>query len=175
MKRLLLLRHAKSLRDESLSDKARPLNARGRCDAPKMGRYMRAERYIPDRILCSSAKRTAETWKLLAPELETAPQAKFLDTLYLAPAGAIMRIIREEGGDASALLVIAHNPGLEDAARDLTAKPSSAEQREMLGRLENKFPTGALAVLEFEVESWTEVAEGAGRLVDFARPKHIPS
>jgi len=175
MKRLLLLRHAKSLRDESLSDKARPLNARGRTDAPKMGRYMRAKGYLPDRILCSSAKRTAETWKLLAPELATAPQAKFLDALYLASAGTIMRVIREEGNDASALLVVAHNPGLEDAARSLAGNPSSAEQREFLDHLESKFPTGALAVVQFEIEMWTEIAEGSGRLVDFVRPKHIPS
>ncbi len=174
MKRLFLLRHAKSLRDESLNDRDRPLNARGRADATKMGSYMRRKRYLPDRVLCSSAKRTAETWTTLAPELRTTPQVKFLDTLYLAAAGSIMRVIRQEGEDASALLLIGHNPGLEDAARDLAVEPSSAKQREFLAAIEIKFPTGALAVLQFDVEAWREIADGTGTLVDFARPKHVP-
>jgi phosphohistidine phosphatase len=174
MKRLYLLRHTKSLRDESLNDTDRPLNARGRADAPKMGSYMRRKRYLFDRVLCSSAKRTAETWTMLAPELRTTPQVKFLDALYLAPAGSIMRVIRQEAEDASALLVVGHNPGLEDAARDLIAEPTSAKQREFLDAIENKFPTGALAVVQFDVEAWPEIADGTGTLIEFARPKDLP-
>jgi phosphohistidine phosphatase len=174
MKRLFLLRHAKSLRDESMNDKDRPLNARGRADAPTMGAYMHKQRYIPDRVLCSSAKRTVETWMMLAPELETAPQPTLLDSLYLAASGSIVRIIRQDGREATALLVIGHNPGLEDAARKLIANPLSVKERELVGEIETKFPTGALAVLEFDIQAWSEVAEGAGKLVDFARPKHLP-
>jgi phosphohistidine phosphatase len=174
MKRLFLLRHAKSLRDESMNDKDRPLNPRGRADAPTMGAYMHKERYIPDRVLCSSAKRTVETWTMLGPELDTVPQPNLLDSLYLAASGSILKIIRQEGREAAALLVIGHNPGLEDAARKLTAKPSSAKERELVAEIETKFPTGALAVLEFEISAWPEMTEGAGKLVDFARPKHLP-
>jgi phosphohistidine phosphatase len=173
MKRLFLLRHAKSQRDEAKNDKDRSLNARGRGDAPKMGSYMQLNGYLPDRVLCSSAKRTAETWTLLAPELKPAPPIKFLDALYLAPAGSIVRVIREEGEKSSALLVIGHNPGLEDAARDLAAKPSSAMQKELLARLEDKFPTGALVVLQFEINAWPDMREGSGKLVAFARPKDV--
>lgn len=174
MKRLFLLRHAKSLRDASMNDKDRPLNERGRADAPKMGAYMHKEHYVPDRVLCSSAKRTVETWMMLAPELPAAPQPNLLDSLYLAQSGLIVRIIRQEGRDAAALLVIGHNPGLEDAARKLAARPSSAKGRELAAEIENKFPTGALAILEFEIDAWTALTEGAGKLVDFARPKHLP-
>lgn len=174
MKRLFLLRHAKSVRDGSQNDRDRPLNARGRADAPRMGGYMQRKRYIPDRVLCSSAQRTAETWTMLASEFSPLPQVKFLDSLYLATAGSIVRTIRQEADDASALLVIGHNPGLEDAARDLAAEPASAQERQFLDTLENKFPTGALAVLRFDVRTWPEISEGSGTLIDFVRPKHLP-
>ncbi len=85
MKRLLLLRHAKAVAGSSKGgDHARPLNDRGRTDAPRIAIAMQHNNYIPDRVLCSTAARTVETWAHVAPELDVEPEVSLLDTLYLA-------------------------------------------------------------------------------------------
>jgi len=171
MKRLLLLRHAKSLHDDAVRDKDRPLNGRGRTDAPRMGGYMHHNRYLPQLVLCSTSKRTVETWNLLGPELDAATQVDFVDALYLAQTRTIERLIRAANNEISTLLVIGHNPGLEECAQALAQKPAGDEERELVAALHDKFPTCALAVLDFDVSDWN-TAE-SGRLIDFARPKDL--
>ena len=171
MKRLLLLRHAKSLRDESLKDKDRPLNPRGRSDAPRMGSYMHHKRYLPQLVLCSTAKRTVETWEFLGPELDASTQVRFTEALYLASAPMIGNLVRAVDNDVSTLLVIGHNPGLEQCAQMLAREPAIDEERQFTTALREKFPTCALAVLDFDVSNWDEATSGA--LTDFARPKDI--
>jgi phosphohistidine phosphatase len=173
MMRLLLLRHAKSLQDETLKDRDRPLNARGRSDAPRMGGYMHHKRYLPRLVLCSPAKRTVETWEFVSPELDGVPDVRFHDALYLAPAAIIEKLVRSVTPDIQTLLVIAHNPGMEDFARALIRPPQSAGEKKFGAELRDKFPTCALAVLEFEVDSWSAIAKGTGTLADFARPKTL--
>jgi phosphohistidine phosphatase len=171
--RLLLLRHAKSLQDATLKDKDRPLNSRGRGDAPRMGSYMHHRRYLPELVLCSPAKRTLETWELVSPELEGMPDVRFQDALYLAPAAAIEKMVRAVAADIQTLLVIGHNPGLEDFARSLIRTPESAPEKKCGDDLRHKFPTGALAVLEFETDAWSVLAKSSGTFADFARPKAL--
>lgn len=172
MKRLMLLRHAKSLRDESKKDKDRPLNDRGRADAPRMGSYMHHMHYAPDLVLCSSSRRTRETWALVAAELDGAPGVRFEDALYLASSKAIQKIVA--AADAAAcLLVIGHNPGTEECARVLAREPHDKRERKLLAELGEKFPTGALAVFEFDVSSWKEIEAGKGALIDFVVPKGL--
>jgi len=173
MKRLVLLRHAKSQRDEATKDKDRPLNERGRGDAPRMGSYMHHKSYLPQLVLCSPAKRTVETWELLAPELGVETEVRFPDPLYLASAAAIGKLVKAVGSEVSLLVVIGHNPGLEDFAHALARKPESAKERKLDAEIRAKFPTGALAVLDFQVNAWSEIAPGDGELVDFARPKGL--
>jgi phosphohistidine phosphatase len=173
MRRLLLLRHAKSLRDDALSDKDRPLAARGRSDSPRMGSYMHHKRYLPQLVLCSTAKRTVETWELLGPELDASTQARFPDALYLASASMIESLIRAAGIDVSALLVIGHNPGLEECARMFARESPADEERRLGAALKDKFPTCALAVLDFDIDDWNDAAARSGKLVDFARPKDL--
>jgi phosphohistidine phosphatase len=173
MKRLVLLRHAKSLQDTSVKDKERPLNDRGRNDAPRMGVYMHHRRYIPQLVLCSPSKRTAETWELLAPELDASPDVRFVEALYLAPAPTIAKLVRAVAPGVQTLLVIGHNPGLEDCAQAFARKPVTGEERKRDAALRTKFPTCALAVLDFDVESWPEAAAGSGILADFERPKGL--
>ncbi len=173
MKRLLLLRHAKSLRDEAMTDRKRPLNARGRDDAPRMGSYMHHRRYLPELVLCSPARRTVETWELIAPELVEAAETRFADALYMAPAATIAKLVLAADDSISVLLVIGHNPGLEECALTLTRAPATEEERKSLAALRAKFPTCALAVLDFDVSAWGEVKPASGALVDFARPKDL--
>ncbi len=172
MKRLLLLRHAKTVTGSQKSgDLARPLNERGRADAPRMGIALQHKRYLPGLVLCSTAKRTVETWEHVTPELDGAPEVKFLDELYLASGKTIANIVRDSGGAADTVLVIGHNPGLEECAQALSRKPRSERERECVDTLAEKFPTCAVAVLDFDVGSWREIASGTGVLVDFIRPK----
>lgn len=174
MKRLLLLRHAKAIPGTTKSgDHGRPLNERGRIDAPRMGIAMQHKRYLPDRVLCSTAQRTLETWEHVAPELDDKPEVSFADELYLAPWKLIANMVRALPKSVNVVLVIGHNPGLEECARALARKPRSDDEREKLDALTEKFPTAALAVLDFEGDGWSEVVSDAGVLVDFLRPRGL--
>jgi phosphohistidine phosphatase len=173
MKRLLLLRHAKSLADGTMTDKLRPLNARGRSDAPRMGIYMHHERYAPQLVLCSPARRTIETWELLGPELDAPMETRYPEALYLAASTGIQKLVRATADNVSALLVIGHNPGLEECAQALARHPASEQERELGATLQGKFPTCALAALEFDVSTWAELAPASGTLVDFVRPRDL--
>jgi phosphohistidine phosphatase len=167
--RLLLLRHAKSSRDDpSLDDVERPLNARGRRDAPAMAAFMAAEGYVPDVVLCSSAVRTRETLELLAQTLEL-PTVRYDRRLYLAEPETILARIARSGGAARQLMVVGHNPGLHALALDLVGKGP----RKDLERLATKFPTCALAVIDLPAADWRTLSPRSGRLVHFAVPRDL--
>jgi phosphohistidine phosphatase len=168
MKRLLLLRHAKSDRNAGLEDFERPLNARGRKAAPKMAEAMLARAYVPDRALVSPAERTRETWRLMAPLFdESRVDTQFIDQLYLASANHILGVIRQLAPEVQTPLVIGHNPGIEDLAARLPAKEQSPKGEEALERIKRKYPTCALTVLTFPIESWDDLSPGMGTLVEF--------
>ena len=169
MKTLLLLRHAKSSWSEPLDDHDRPLSGRGRRAARAMGELLADRALQPDRVLLSTSRRTSETWGLMAPLLGR-PTEVASQGLYLAPAGQLLQAVREAPGAAEVLLLIGHNPGIEDLARSL----AGGGDPEGLRRLHKKFPTGALAVLDFPSEAWSDVAPGSGELVSFVRPKDLP-
>lgn len=171
MHRLLLLRHAKS--DWSTSgqpDRARPLNARGEAAARLMGGYMAHHRLIPDRVLCSPSQRTRETWDVVSSQWEDAAvDVVWEDGLYVAPAQTILSIIQSQDDSPRTLLVIGHNPGLQEAA-DLLIAAGDVTLRE---RLREKFPTSALAVIDFAVDRWSRVHERSGRLDRYVTPRSI--
>lgn len=174
MKRLLLLRHAKAVPGTTKSgDHGRPLNERGRADAPRMGVAMQHRRYLPDQVLCSTSKRTLETWEHVAPELDGKPEVSFSDELYLAPWKLIAGAVRSLPRTSNVVLVIGHNPGLEDCARALARKPRSEGERQRFDALMDKFPTSALAVIDFDIDAWSDIASGAGALVDYVRPRDL--
>jgi phosphohistidine phosphatase len=170
MKRLFVLRHAKAGPHDEKHDKERALIGRGRSDSALMGAEMRKKGYLPDIVLCSSARRTTQTWEYAGPEIGAHPTTRFLDSLYDATAGALLNCIWTESGDARAVVVIGHNPGLEDFARKLVRKPSNAEERSRAAALAAKFPTCALAVLDFDVDEWPKIAPGTAALTDYVTP-----
>src|SRR5262249_27710733 len=138
MRRLILLRHAKSdWSDPGASDHDRPLNRRGQEAAPRIGAYLDRHGLVPDRVLCSTAKRARETWKLIAAEVADAPAATFVDSLYNAAARTILDALRHAPADAKSVLVVGHNPGLQETATLLIAS-GDLDDRE---RLREKFPT----------------------------------
>ncbi|HEX4080470.1 MAG TPA: histidine phosphatase family protein [Rhizomicrobium sp.] len=173
MKRLLVLRHAKAAAHDEKHDKERALVERGREDAARMGRAMRERGYLPDLVLCSSATRTVETWEHVAPELRTRPETEFLDALYDAAENTILACIHAVERSAPALLYIGHNPGLERFARMLVRSPVDSDERRRAGALAQKFPTAALAVLDFDSAEWAAIERTTGRLSDFIMPAEL--
>jgi phosphohistidine phosphatase len=170
MKTLLLLRHAKSSWDDTgLADFDRPLAPRGLKAAPRMGRELAWRGWLPDAVLVSPALRTRQTWELVAAELSDPPAAQFAKGIYDASADRLLAEIRKTPGTADNLLVIGHNPGLEDFAGQLAADSSDAAA---LARLREKFPTAALARFVFD-GVWDQLHTGAARLAHLLRPKDL--
>ena len=174
MKKLLLLRHAKSDRNTGHEDFERPLNARGRKAAPKMAEAMLARCYIPDRALVSPAERTRETWRLMAPLFdELRVDTEFVDRLYLASANYIVSLLRHLAPEVQIPLIVGHNPGIEDLAARLSSEAQSAKGEEALERLKHKYPTCALTVLTFPIDSWGDLSPGTGTLIEFLTPASL--
>ncbi len=170
MKTIYLLRHAKSSwNDASFPDLQRPLAPRGRKAAPRMGTHMTRHGLVPDRVLCSAARRAVETWQALALPLRDETPVEIREDLYHASPGTILEVLRELPAEVDSVLLIGHNPTLEELALALAG---SGEQ-EALEDLERKYPTGAMAILDFPVQEWREVREGTGWLRAFIRPKDL--
>jgi len=170
MKRLIVFRHAKAGPHDAVHDKERALIDRGRSDAALMGRAMRDKGYLPDLVLCSSAKRTMETWECAAPALGAKPEVRFLDALYDAPEKSILKTLCSMKQSAPVLMYIGHNPGLENLARKLVRKPKDATEKKHCAAMEKKFPTSAIAVIDFDLKAWTDIEFGEGALFDFLTP-----
>jgi phosphohistidine phosphatase len=173
--RLLLLRHAKSdwTGSEKVEDHERPLNGRGRKTAPRIGACLRVRNYTPAFVLCSTAVRTRETLELILPALKSTPRIQYDKKLYLADWPQLLSAVQNCPGKVSPLLVVGHNPGLEQLALALALKPQSIAEKGRAQKLAQKFPTAALAVFDFDLKNWKEIKPGQGRLVDFVRPKDL--
>ena len=167
MRRLLLLRHAKAERSQPDGrDHDRVLAPRGRDDARKLGSYLARHGFVPDRAMVSTAARTRETWALLAAAFDKSPPADFDDRIYDASPQSLLQVIGTAGPDIRTLLVIGHNPGLQELAALLTAS-GDIDARERLGE---DFPTAALAAIGFATEDWSGVHPHGGRLEHFVTP-----
>jgi phosphohistidine phosphatase len=171
--RLLLLRHAKSDWSKDADDHDRPLSERGRKAAPVMASYMRGKEYLPQVVLCSTAQRTRETLDLLLAAWTGKPAIRYERELYLADWPVLLASLKKAPARSSPLLVVGHNPGMEQLAVALALQPKGIPERARLQRLTQKFPTGALAVLDFEIASWRVLKPGSGQLVDYVRPKDL--
>lgn len=169
MKQLLLLRHAKSAWPDGVADHDRPLGDRGRRGAPRMGAYIAKAGLRPDFALVSSARRTQETWDLVAPELKTPCPSRTVPSIYEADPSAILAAIRQAPEESGTVLVIGHNPGFEDLA--LLLAPTG--ETEAISRLKEKYPTAGLAVIALDIERWTDATPGKGWLEIFATPKMV--
>jgi phosphohistidine phosphatase len=170
MPRLLLLRHAKSSWDDPMADDFdRPLSSRGRRAAPLMGRHIAAHRLVPQKIVCSAARRTRETLAGLLPYLADDLDLRITRDLYDASEDRYLDLLRAQGGTARTLMMIGHNPSLQDAALTLIGQGNPS----LIDDMRAKFPTGALAVIDFDAKRWIDVEPGGGRIVAFFRPREL--
>ena len=171
MKILGLFRHAKSdWLDPRARDFDRPLNERGRKGAAIMGRHVRDHGVAWDRMISSPAIRCAETIEI-ACEAAGRPVAVNWDRrIYLASSATLIDILRETEGDPRAVLMVGHNPGLEDLIFDLVPDDGSSPLRDVV---EVKFPTASFAVLELDIERWAELKDNCAQLVHLTRPRDL--
>ncbi len=170
MKRLTLLRHAKSGDDGTVArDFDRPLNAKGRRAARVMGRHMRDAALRFDAVIASPATRVAETLQ----EVESgyggglAPQRG--RRVYLATRDELLDVVQGVPDRAESILLVGHNPGLEQLV--LMLVPNGADGAR--GEVDIKYPIAALAEMTFPVDHWEDVGEGGGSLVRFVRPRDL--
>ncbi|QZH75657.1 MAG: histidine phosphatase family protein [Erythrobacter sp.] len=167
MKRLGLLRHAKSDWDDmSLRDFDRGLNARGRKGAALMGAHIRESGAKWNMVLASPAERVKRTLEASGLSLPT----RFEEDAYLADAATLMALLRTLDDECGAVLLAAHNPGLQELAMELV--PADAETA-LFNEIMQKYPTAAYAVFELDIESWADLAPECGKLVHFARPRDL--
>lgn len=170
MRRLILLRHAKSDRgNPSLPDLARPLNHRGQEAASRIGAYMAKHDLVPDLVLCSVAERTRQTWDLVAKGFAKPAPATFDKRLYNADTDKIVAVVQETPAEVHTVMVVGHNPGMQDAATSLLAAGDVDQRANLL----QKFPTGGLVVIDFAVDDWTAIHARSGRLDRFVTPRRL--
>ncbi|HMM09045.1 MULTISPECIES: SixA phosphatase family protein [Paracoccus] len=160
--RLILTRHAKSDWDDpSVPDHDRPLNARGRRSARALGDWLASRGYDPEEVLCSSSRRTAETWDCAADAVfETLPVLRIEPALYHADPATMLRVL--QSATAPTVMMIGHNPGIAAFAAMLPAQPPLDPQF-------RSYPTAATLVVDFQAEDWAEVQPGQGSVRDFVR------
>ena len=167
MKRLYLLRHAKSSWDDpTLADHDRPLAPRGRRAAKVIAEHLGRKGIAPELVLCSPSRRTRQTLKRLAPGLGKNVDVQIEPELYAAPASDLLQVLHEVPDEVESVMLIGHNPGIQDLALGLAGAGSG------IPRLRSKFPTAALATLELN-GTWRELAPGNGELVSFVKPKEL--
>ncbi len=159
MRRLLLLRHAKSSWDDSaVADFDRPLNARGHLAAPFMGELIALEGFMPDIIVSSPAKRAVETAELIKENGGLNAEIRFDERIYEATIETLRQVISSVDDSVETVMLVGHNPGFEGILNYLTGNALS-------------LPTAAMAVIELEIDSWTDLKRSRGTLLRLVRPK----
>jgi phosphohistidine phosphatase len=161
---LLVLRHAKAAGEPGVNDEQRPLTGRGRRNATALGQWLHAQGVSPDRVLCSSSRRTIQTWEQVSAALGAvldANSVSFDRRVYDAGAGDLLDIVREQPDEARVVMTVGHNPASHQLTVDLT------------GRSDFPFPTCALAVIRLPV-SWADAAPGSGDLMALWTPHQAP-
>ncbi len=170
-RRLILLRHAKSAWPEGVPDHERPLSDRGRKSALVIGGYMKREKLLPDLALVSPARRAQETWTLVREVLSGGIVERETPGIYEVPAGTLLTAIQSVEPGIRTLLMIGHNPGMEDLASMLATEGDV----DAISRMTEKFPTAGLAVIDFDIEGWdsTGTGSGTGYLERFVTPRFL--
>ncbi|MDI3468315.1 MAG: Phosphohistidine phosphatase SixA [Pseudolabrys sp.] len=170
MRRLLLFRHAKAERAEAgQSDLDRPLTRQGLEDAELIGAYIARHAFVPDTAIVSPSVRTRETFSRAAAAMKPPPVPIFDPRAYDASASALLHVLKGLPDGAQTVMLIGHNPGLHELALMLVGT-GDIETRE---RLREKFPTAALAIVDFPLDSWAKLHASAGRLERCIEPKLI--
>jgi phosphohistidine phosphatase len=170
VKTLYFLRHSKALAAEAnTDDHARMLSERGERDASMMGEYLLAQGVHPQLVLCSPSTRTRQTFQLMQAAMERPLNVQYESKLYLASPKEVLDIVAGVEPSVRSLMVLAHNPTLQQLAYDLT----ETGDEKLKSELAQNFPTTALAELQFSAEEWAEIAPRSGTLKRFVMPSEF--
>src|ERR1700722_14306913 len=172
MRRLMLLRHAKTENDApSGKDQDRRLDHRGRSDAAEIGSWIGRHRPFPDSVLVSPAARLRQTWEIAWEAMKgrvPKPEVELVLELYGADRAQLLQTIREAStADPKTLMLVGHNPGMHELALALAGSGDAMGRRALADNL----PTSGLAIFDFEIDDWADVAFRRGRLALFVSPK----
>jgi phosphohistidine phosphatase len=167
LRRLVVLRHAKSARPAGVPDHERPLAPRGARDAPAAGRALAEADCLPDLALCSTALRARETWRLASAQWGTPPPVRHDPRLYAAGTADLLAVVRGTPPEVETLLLVGHNPGLQELVLELAGDGLG----DALGQVRAKFPTSAIAVLAWHGSGWPALAPGTALLTDMTVPR----
>ncbi|MDX3910277.1 MAG: histidine phosphatase family protein [Sphingobium sp.] len=172
MKRLTLLRHAKSGWDDPVKrDFDRPLNERGERAARLMGRFARDQNMRFELLLASPATRVIETLDHFMQSYGQSVETVWDRRIYLASSATLLDVVHGAPDAVDALMMAGHNPGLEDLILDLV--PEDGRNTALRDEVETKLPTASLATLEFDVDHWADIKEGSATLLSFTRPRDL--
>ena len=169
MKTAFLLRHGDADGDHSgAGDHSRPLNARGQAAVDLVGSHLAERVQSPLLVFCSSAQRTMETLERVRAQLDGALRATIDADLYLASSDTMLEQLQGIDDRESSVLVIAHNPGIASLAASLVAHDGPDVER-----MHRSFPSAALAEIEFDLPSWSQIGPGSGALRQFTTPADL--
>lgn len=163
LRRLIVMRHAKSSWEAGVpTDHARPLNKRGRHDAPRVAQRLKELEWVPDFVFSSDSNRTTETYELMSPEFPEAPPVDFLNILYHSGPNEVMECVSQASDDLKTIMVLGHNPGWEAVVHWLSGE-------------EITMTTANAALMQIEAESWDAALgqDGMWDLVEIVRPKEL--
>jgi len=167
LKTLYLLRHAKALPAGRLEiDVERKLAERGREACVVIADYMQKKNYLPEFILSSYATRTKETIEIIKQNFAALPQCEFDKSIYMASSEDVLHKIQEIDDNFASALIVGHNPTMHHLALTLSSPDMNDSKEELL----LKYPTGSLTVLKFVANSWHDITQGGGKLLDFKSP-----
>jgi phosphohistidine phosphatase len=172
MRRLMLLRHAKTENEApSGRDEDRRLDNRGRRDAAEIGGWIGRHPPFPDLVLVSHAMRALQTWEIAweaMKELVSEPEVELVPELYGADVSQLLEAIRDASlADPERLMLVGHNPGMHELALSLAGSGDHAGRKALTDNL----PTSGLAIFDFDIDDWSDVAFRRGRLAVFVSPK----
>lgn len=162
LRRLVVLRHAKSAWPAGVPDHERPLAPRGRRDAPAVGQALARADRLPDLAVCSTAVRARLTWELASAQWGTPPPVRYDERVYAADVPELLDVVRETPGQVGTLLLVGHNPGLEELVLELAGDALDGA----LDDVRTKFPTSAIAFLSWHGATWAALAPGTALLTD---------
>ena len=159
MKKLYIIRHAKSSRsDETLEDFERPLNKRGKENAPMIGERLKEKGIMPDIIISSPAKRAKSTAEMIAKEIGYEKRVLFDENIYEASVDELRKILTCINDENSAAFLVGHNPSLNDLANYYVHH-------------EENIPTCGIVEVEFECNKWADIEPKNAKLISFEYPK----
>jgi phosphohistidine phosphatase len=167
LRRLVVLRHAKSAWPEGVADHERPLARRGRRDAPAAGRALAEADCLPDLALCSTAVRARQTWELASAQWGTPPPVRRDPRLYAAEVSDLLTAVHAVSPEVETLLLVGHNPGLEELVLELAEDGLD----DALDQVRAKFPTAAIAVLAWHGPAWDTLLPGTALLTSMIVPR----